>query len=55
MINEFNGDFLQWLRGFYYVARTGSISRAASKMNRSPAASALSQQVLCLFQGETGD
>ena len=46
MINEVNGDFLQWLRGFYYVARTGSISRAAAKMNRSQ--SSVSYQIQCL-------
>ena len=36
MIEELNGDFLQWLRGFYYVAQTGSIRRAAQMMNRNP-------------------
>ena len=46
MINEFNGDFLQWLRGFYYVARTGSISSAARKMNRSQ--SSISYQIQSL-------
>ena len=35
MISEFSGDFLQWLRGFYYTAQTGSLSAAAEKMNRS--------------------
>ena len=46
VIDEFNGDFLQWLRGFYYVARTGSISRAAAKMNRSQ--SSVSYSLQCL-------
>lgn len=46
MIEEFNGDFLQWIRGFYYVARTGSITRAARKMNRSQ--SSVSYQIQCL-------
>ena len=34
MIPELNGDFLQWLRGFYYVAKTGSVRRAAELMHR---------------------
>jgi len=34
MIDEFSGDFLQWLRGFYYVAKTGSVSLAALEMGR---------------------
>lgn len=36
MIEELNGDFLQWLRGFYYITQTGSIRRAAEMMNRNP-------------------
>ena len=24
MIEELNGDFLQWLRGFYYVSKRGA-------------------------------
>lgn len=36
MIDELNGDFLQWLRGFYYVAKTGSVRKAAEVMNRNP-------------------
>lgn len=36
MIEELNGDFLQWLRGFYYIAQTGSIRKAAQMMNRNP-------------------
>lgn len=43
MIEELNGDFIQWLRGFYYIAETGSIRRAAQLMNRS--ASTLSYQL----------
>ncbi len=31
---EFSGDFLQWLRGFYHLARTRSFSRAAQAMCR---------------------
>ncbi len=34
MSEEFSGDFLQWLRGFYYVVQTGSFSRAGEVMNR---------------------
>ena len=36
MIDELNGDFLQWLRGFYWVAKTGSVRRAAEHMHRNP-------------------
>lgn len=36
MIEELNGDFLQWLRGFYYVAKTGSVRKAAELMRRNP-------------------
>lgn len=36
MIEEMNGDFLQWLRGFYFVAKTGSVRRAAELMHRNP-------------------
>lgn len=43
MIEELNGDFLQWLRGFYYVSQTGSIRRAAQMMNRNP--STISYQI----------
>lgn len=32
MIPSLGGDFLQWLRGFYYVARTGGLSSAAAEM-----------------------
>ena len=46
MIEELNGDFIQWLRGFYYIAKTGSIRRAALLMNRS--ASTLSYQLKAL-------
>jgi len=34
MIEEMSGDFLQWLRGFYYVAETKSVSLAAAEMGR---------------------
>ena len=36
MIDDLNGDFLQWLRGFYWVAKTGSVRRAAEHMHRNP-------------------
>lgn len=29
MIDEFGGDYIQWLRGFYVVARKGNVSKAA--------------------------
>lgn len=48
MIEELNGDFLQWLRGFYYVASTGSVRKAAQLMNRNP--STISYQLRCLEQ-----
>ena len=35
MITELSGDFVQWLRGFYYTVQTGSVSAAAEKMRRS--------------------
>ncbi len=35
IIDELDGDFLQRLRGFYYVAQTGSLTAAATKMHRS--------------------
>lgn len=46
MIEELSGDFLQWLRGFYYVARTGSVRKAAQLMHRNP--STISYQLHCL-------
>ncbi len=48
MIDELNGDFLQWLRGFYWVARTGSVRRAAERMHRNP--STISYQLRSLEQ-----
>ncbi|WP_165076386.1 MULTISPECIES: LysR family transcriptional regulator [unclassified Desulfovibrio] len=46
MIDELNGDFLQWLRGFYWVAKTGSVRRAAEHMHRNP--STISYQIRSL-------
>lgn len=48
MISEFRGDFIQWLRGFYYTATTGSISAASELMQRSQPA--LSHQIKQLEQ-----
>ena len=36
MIEELNGDFIQWLRGFYYIAKTGSLRRAAPRQKSAP-------------------
>lgn len=42
MIERFNGDFLQWLRGFYAVVETGNVSLAAERLGlRQPAVSHL--------------
>lgn len=46
MVNEFGGDYFQWLRGFYQVAQTGSVSAAARILNlRQPT---VSHQIKCL-------
>lgn len=46
MIPEFSGDFIQWLRGFYYTAQTGSMTEAAELMNRNQPA--ITHQIKCL-------
>lgn len=46
MIDEMGGDFLQWLRGFYYVAKRGSVTLAASEMMRNQPT--ISHQIKCL-------
>jgi len=46
MISEMGGDFLQWLRGFFYVAKTGSVTLAASEMRRNQPT--ISHQIKCL-------
>lgn len=46
MIPEITGDFLQQLRGFYYVATSGSVSDAASQMNRTQSAVTYQIQLL---------
>ena len=38
MLPEFSGDFIQWLRGFYYTATSGSMTAAMTKMNRNQSA-----------------
>ncbi len=35
MIEEIRGDFIQWLRGFYYVAKTSSATKAGLTIGRS--------------------
>jgi len=34
MIEEIGGDFFQWLRGFYFVAKNKSVTRACLEMRR---------------------
>lgn len=46
MIPEFSGDFIQWLRGFYFTAKTGSMTEAAELMNRNQPA--ITHQIKCL-------
>ena len=46
MIEEIQGDYIQWLRGFYHVAKTGSFSAAAVKIGRNQPA--VSHQIKCL-------
>ncbi len=46
MIEEIGGDFLQWLRGFYFVARRQSVTRASLEMGRNQPA--VSHQIKCL-------
>ncbi len=46
MIDEMGGDFLQWLRGFYYVAKRGSVTLAANEMGRNQPT--ISHQIKCL-------
>jgi DNA-binding transcriptional LysR family regulator len=40
------GDFLQWLRGFYYVAKRRSVTQAAMEMRRNQPT--ISHQIKCL-------
>lgn len=46
MIPELSGDFLQWLRGFYYIAKSGSVRKAAEILDKTP--STVSYQLKCL-------
>lgn len=44
MIDRFSGDFIQWMRAFYFVAQCGGVSSAAERMGlRQPAVSHLVQ------------
>jgi molybdenum-dependent DNA-binding transcriptional regulator ModE len=46
MIDQIGGDFLQWLRGFYYVAKRGSVTQAGMEMGRNQPT--ISHQIKCL-------
>lgn len=46
MISEFKGDLIQWLRGFYYLAKSENMSAALHKINRTQ--SALAYQIRSL-------
>lgn len=46
MVPELNGDFIQWLRGFYYSVEAGSLVGATSIMHRNQ--SALTYQIQSL-------
>jgi len=46
MIGEMGGDFLQWLRGFFFVAKRGSVTLAAKEMGRNQPT--ISHQIKCL-------
>ncbi|MEW6667180.1 MAG: LysR family transcriptional regulator [Thermodesulfobacteriota bacterium] len=46
MIEQIGGDFFQWLRGFYYVAKRGSVTQAALEMERNQPT--VSHQIKCL-------
>jgi DNA-binding transcriptional LysR family regulator len=46
MIEEMSGDLLQWLRGFYYVTITKSVTRAAALMGREQPS--ITHQIQCL-------
>ncbi len=46
MIKEMGGDYLQWLRGFYQVAKTGSFSMAGREIGRNQPT--ISHQIKCL-------
>ena len=46
MIEEVQGDFLQWLRGFYCVAERGSVTQATLVMGREQPT--ITRQIKCL-------
>lgn len=46
MLQEFSGDFIQWLRGFYYTATCGNMTAAMKVMHRNQ--SALTYQIKSL-------
>ena len=46
MIPEKSGDFLQWLRGFYFTVKSGGLGSAARQMGRTQ--SSISHQIKCL-------
>ena len=46
MIEEIPGDFVQWLRGFYYVAERGSVRQAVDVMGREQPT--ITRQIKCL-------
>ena len=46
MIDEISGDFLQWLRGFYFVAKERGLRQASIAMGREK--STISRQIQCL-------
>ncbi len=51
MIDELPGDLFQWMRGFYYVAKQGSVTNAAEVMGRQQPT--ISRQIKC-FEKELG-
>jgi DNA-binding transcriptional LysR family regulator len=46
MIEQMSGDFLQWIRGFYFVAECGSVTKAAALMGREQPT--VTHQIKCL-------
>src|SRR5579863_1824156 len=46
MIDQMSGDFLQWIRGFYFVAECGSVTKAAELMGREQPT--VTHQIKCL-------
>lgn len=46
MIDQMPGDFLQWMRGFYFVAECGSVTKGAALMGREQPT--VTHQIKCL-------